>query len=159
MLEQRDMTFLVRKDHLELVQLETAAAETQSTRQGNTPPNRLSEPLVSMVIKERPLNEAAAELGEEYDATVIVTPQAGDAKSAFVSARLLNVPLGKALELLALQCDLRVLKRGNAFVLTSADHAHTIFNERLERERQEADLQRFIASPPAAPPKEKENKE
>jgi hypothetical protein len=158
LLAQRELTFLTRKDHLEIVTLNHAATETRNPNHENGATNGLTQPLISMVIKETPLNEAVAEIAEECDATVIVTPQAGDAKAAFVSARLLNVPLGKALELLALQCDLRVLKRGNAYVLTSADHANAIFGQKLERERQLAEVEKLKPSP-FAPPDEKENKE
>ena len=164
-LGQQAYTFLVRKDHLEIVTLETAATESRMNQEENAPTNRLPVPLVSVVLKEKPLNEAVAEISEDCDMTVIVTPQAGDAKTAFVSARMLNVPFHKALELLAIQADLRVLTRGNAYVITSQDHANTIFNDKLEREKQQAELERLKLSPLGGglgtppPEKEKENKE
>jgi hypothetical protein len=148
-------TFLVRRDRIEIVSLAHAAAETKSQfdgfdggEEGNV---WLRYPLVSAVVKEKPLNETVAKLAETYELNVIVLPQAGDARTAFVSARLMNVPADKALELLALQADLRVVKKGNAFVLTSKEHADGLFNEKQDRERQKIELEKFREAPPAPP--------
>jgi hypothetical protein len=102
-------TYLVRKDHVEIVPIMTAAKETKNLyteEQGDGTNVRLREPLVAVSYKEKPLNEALADLAEEYDLTVVVGPQAGDARMGFVTARLLNVPADRAVELLALQADL-----------------------------------------------------
>jgi len=147
-LAQRGCTFLVKKSGLEVVQLETAAQQAKSQLDVSGPTQRLKSPLVSAVIVEKPLNEALAALSEDHDVTVIVAPQAGDAKSAFVSARLLNVPLDNALELLALQADLRVIRRGNAYFLTSPDQANQIRTEKLEHLRQQ---QSEVLNPPLPP--------
>jgi hypothetical protein len=53
------------------------------------------------------------------------------------------MPAEKALELLTLQADLRVVRRGTAFLITSKDHANEIFGEELEKERQRIELQKF----------------
>jgi hypothetical protein len=153
-LSSMNATFLVRRDHIEIVSVEHAAKETKSqirATDGETRRESLGAPLISTIIKEKPLNEAVAKLAEIYDLNVIVSPQAGDARTGFVSARLLNVPADKALELLALQADLRVVKKGNAFVLTSKEHAEGMFNEKLDRERQKIELEKFREAP-AAPP-------
>src|SRR5437763_558178 len=102
-----------------------AAAEGVGRATRNAPPGaekgtvQLAEPLVSVVYKEKPLNEALADLAEEFDLNVVVAPQAGDSRMAFVTARLLNVPADKALELIAVQADLRVVRKGTAFLVTS----------------------------------------
>jgi hypothetical protein len=78
---------------------------------------------------------------------------------------MLNVPADKALELLAVQCDLRVLRKGNTFLITSRDHANDLFNERQERERQKIETERLrgeIGQPrlpiPPVPPEPKQEK-
>ena len=106
---------------------------------------------MSAVIKEKPLNEAVALLAERYDLTVVVSPQAGDAKTGFVTARILNVPAADALELLAVQSDLRVVRKGTAFLITSRDHANELFGEKMEKERQKIELDKFRAAPPPRP--------
>lgn len=143
---------LVRRGHIEIVSVRHAAAETKARFAGAEDVNVwLRDTLVSTIIKEKPLNEAVAGIAETYDLNVIVSPQAGDARTAFVSARLMNVPADKALELLALQADLRVVKKGNAFLLTSKEHADALFNEKQEKERQKIELEKLREAPPAPP--------
>ena len=148
-----DATYLVFKDHLEIVPIACAAKETHNVAlsEDDSPP-QLAQPLVSVIFKEKPLNEAVAELAEEYDLTVVVLPQSGDARTGFVSARLLNTPADKALELLALQCDLRIVRKANAFMITTRDHANDLFNEEMEREHAVVDLAKFEAAPYMPPP-------
>ena len=74
--------------------------------------------------------------------TIVVAPQAGDNKIGFVNARMLNVPADKAIELLALQADLRVIKKGNSFFVTGKDHANELFNEALEKQKQKLEVER-----------------
>jgi hypothetical protein len=149
-------TFLVRNNSIEIVPVEYAAKMTKSPL---LPPSestrpQLREPLVSFIVKEKPLNETVAEIAKRYDLTVVVSPQAGDARTGFVSARVLNMPAEKALELLALQADLRVVRRGAAFLITSKDQANELFEEELNRERLKVELQKFREMPvkPVAAP-------
>ncbi len=148
-LGQLDATYLVFKDHLEIVPIEFAAKETKNikTTDDDGQPVRMAQPLVSMIFKEKPLNDAVAEIAEEYNLTVIVAPQSGDARTGFVTARLLNTPADKALELLALQCDLRIVKKANAFMITSRDHANDMFNEQMERDRTKIEIERARTAP------------
>jgi len=147
-LGQLEATYLVYKNHIEIVPIAHAAKETKNIAPTEDDgPVRLAQPLVSMIFKEKPFNEAVAELAEEYNLTVIVSPQSGDARTGFVTARLLNTPADKALELLALQCDLRIVKKANTFMITSRDHANEMFNERMEHERAKIELEKFRAMP------------
>jgi hypothetical protein len=146
-------TFLVRKNHIEIVPIQVAAKEAKiagSDEDDGTV--RLAQPLVSAIYKEKPLNEALADLAEEYDLTVVLAPQAGDAKAAFVNARLLNVPADRAIELLALQADLRVIKTGASYFVTTRDHASDLFTERREAEMEKIELERQRNSPFGVPP-------
>jgi hypothetical protein len=134
-------TFVVRRTHVEILPLAAARREAKlpTGTDGNGDPVEPA-PLVSAVFKEKPVNEALAELAAEYDLTVVVSPQAGDHKTTFVSARLLNVPADRAIDLLAVQADLRVVRRGAAFLVTSKDHAEQLFNERMDREQRKIEL-------------------
>lgn len=149
-------TYLIRKGMIEIVPVRYSAKETGSeVKVSGDEAVRLAEPLVSVVYKERPLNEAIADLAEEFDLNVVVAPQAGDSRMAFVSARLLNVPADKALELIALQADLRVVRKGTAFLVTSRDHANELFAEPLEKEKMKAEVERFrkgLEVPQVPPP-------
>jgi hypothetical protein len=144
-LESMDATYLVRGARIEVVHLNHAATATGAKLtdpdDGSHP--ALAQQLVSMNVKEKPLNVAVALIGERYDLTVVVAAQAGDARTGFVSARFLNVPADKALDLLAVQCDLRVVRQGNTFLVTSRDHANELFTERVEREKAQLEVDRL----------------
>ena len=145
-------TYLVKGATIEIVPISHAAKVTKSaTSEGEDGKVRLNEPLVSVIFKEKPLNEAVAKIAEMYDLTVVVAPQAGDAKTGFVTARVLNLPADKALELLALQNDLRVVRRGTAYLITSRDHANELFGEKLDKERQKIEVEK-LRTAPAKPP-------
>src|SRR5262249_15545689 len=60
-------TFLVRKTHIEIVPIAYAAKEAKIPGNDDDGALRLSQPLVSAIYKEKPLNEALADLAEEYD--------------------------------------------------------------------------------------------
>ena len=154
-LEAHGVTFLVRKDHLELVPQDFAARVTKNLTPGDMPGGgQAREPLVSAIYKEKPLNEAVADLADEYNLTVVVSPQTGDNRSGFVSARLLNVPADKALELLALQADLRVVRKGSAYLITGKDHANELHEEAFQREMKKVELARLKITP-LPPPADK----
>lgn len=143
---------LVRKDQIEIVPAQHAAREAGVEVLKDDFVTILAQPLVSAVIKEKPLNEAVAAVAEEFDLTVVVAPQAADNRTGFVSARLLNVPADRALELLAVQADLRVVKRGNAFLVTSRDHANALADEAVEAERRKAEVKQLRTQGPPPPP-------
>jgi hypothetical protein len=153
-LESLGATYLVRNGAIEILPVAHAAQVTKasaSPREGQGSRAWLDEPLVSTIVKEKPLNEVVAKIAEMYDLTVVVAPQAGDAKTGFVTARLLNTPADRALELLALQCDLRVVRRGTAFLITSRDQANELFGEKLDKQRQLIEIQK-LREAPAKPP-------
>ncbi|MDB5311756.1 MAG: hypothetical protein JWO38_5958 [Gemmataceae bacterium] len=151
-LDSQGATYLVRRDHVEIVPIAYAIKEAKVTGADDDGATRLPHPLVSAIYREKPLNEAVADLAAEYDLTVIVSPQAGDNKTGFVTARLLNVPADEALELLAVQADLRVVRKGAAFLITGKDHANELFGERLDHERQKIEVDRLRFAPPTPQP-------
>lgn len=132
------VTYRLRRDFIEIIPQPEAESQARS--------------VVSAVFKDKPLSGAVAELAEEYDATVVVAPQAGEARATPVTARLLNVPLDTALELLAVQADLRVVKRKNAYLLTTRDAATALLAEDLDKEQHKAELRQLRAGPHPAPP-------
>ena len=144
-LESVNAMYLVKNGTIEIVPVRYAAKVTKSEISDSSEDDnlRLSEPLVSGIFKEKPLNEAVAKIAEMYDLNVVISPQAGDAKTGLVAARMLNVPADKALELLADQADLRVVRRGTTYLITSKGHANTLFEEYMIRERQKIELEKL----------------
>lgn len=147
-------TYLVKSGMIEIVPAQYAAEVTKSalTDQNENGRARLKEPLVSAIFKEKPLNEVVAKLAEMYDLNVIVSQQAGEARVGPISVRLLNVPADKALELLALQADLRVVRKANTFFITSKEQANELLTEKFKKERQAIELEKLRESKSPAPP-------
>jgi type II secretory pathway component GspD/PulD (secretin) len=154
-LDSMGATYLVKESAIEIVPLTYAAKFAKTTvKEDKGVGKMLAEPLVSLIVKEKPLNEAVALLARRYELNVVISPQSGVARTEFVTARLLNVTADKALELLALQCDLCVVRKGNVYLITSRDHANEMFNKKLERERQLIELEKLRqALPPKPEPK------
>ena len=150
-LAKADATFLVRRDHIEIVPLSYARKESRQANRTDANGSDVEPyPLVSAVFREKPLNEALEQVAADHDLTIVLSPQAADQKAAFVTARLLNVPADRAVELLAIQADLRVVRRGSAFLVTSKDHSDGLFNERNDRQRQKIETENLRNRPTGA---------
>jgi len=151
-LDSLDATYLIKGITIQIVPTAHAARVTKAaTTKDAAGRTALTHPLVSAVLKEKPLNEAVALLAERYDLSVVIAPQSGDARTGFVTARRKTQPPEIALELLAVQCDLRVVRKGTAFLITSRDHANEMFAEKLEKERQKIEVEKFRLAPPPKP--------
>lgn len=141
-LGRQGWTYLVRRDHVEIVPTSFALKESRQPAKTDANGDAVAaQPLVSAVVKNVPLEAALEDLAADHDLTVILSPKAGDQKAAFVTARLLNVPADKAVELLALQADLRVVRRGPAFLVTTPEHRDQLNAERNDAERQRIELE------------------
>jgi hypothetical protein len=147
-LESMGATYLIRNGAVEVVPTKHAAKVTKSAAsQDEDGRTRLDAPLVSVVARAQPLDEVLAAVADRYDLNVVLTPQGGEARTAMVTARMLNLPADKALELLALQADLRLVRKGTAFLVTSKDHAAELHNEKTDRERERIELQKLREAP------------
>ncbi len=123
---------MVRNDHVEIVPRETALKEVglveainEATLAGdpeavNKAQARLSLPLVNVVVKDEPLPVVLAELARVYDLNIVTDARVQkDVRGVVLTERLLNVPADTALELLASQAGLNVVRKGNTFRITS----------------------------------------
>ena len=135
MLDNIGAQYIVRKDLIEIVPLMEGVHVVRITG----------------IYKERPLNEVLAEIADDCDTTILVAPQTGDARMMFINARLLNVPLESALELLAVQADLRVVKRKNAYLITGKDHANELTEEAHNTAMRKIELEGLRAGNPPKP--------
>ena len=81
---------------------------------------RISPPLVNVVVEDKPLPAVLTELARVYDLNVVVEARVQkDLRGVVVTERLLNVPADTALELLAGQAGLSVVRKGNTFRVTA----------------------------------------
>ncbi len=127
-LKDVDGTYLVRDGQIEIVPRHYAERETgiseaieEAEYSGDSMavPRavfRTTLPLVSLVVKDRPLDEVIIELARNYDLNVVISPQTrAMMKQVKVEERLLNVPADTMLELLAAQAGQTVTRKGNTF--------------------------------------------
>lgn len=150
-LEGVNATYLVKSGRIEVIPLgveRDAARGLRHTTDGTAVP----PPLVSVIVKQKPLKEVVDALADEYDLGVVVSAKVGDALNQAVTARLLNVPAGQALDRLAVAADLRVVSHGGTFLITTPEHAKELAAERVERARQQVEMQRLRAFPFVFPP-------
>jgi RNA polymerase sigma factor (sigma-70 family) len=154
-LDSIDATYLIKGDGMiEIVPLAYAAKVTKSTYAKRALDDNendlisLEEPLVTLIEKQKPLADVIEMLANRYDLSVVLAPQARESRTMPVSAHLLNLPADKAFELLAEQCDLRVIRKGNAYLITTRDHAKELRAEQLEKEREKIELEKLRGTIP-----------
>jgi len=134
-------TFLVRKHYIEITTWEAAVYDATAAEAFTFTDDEIKKfirhtPLVSTVIQDRTVERALAELGETYGFTVIVAAQAAEESKKPVSARLMNGPLPTALDVVALNAGLKVVRRENTFIVTTADHAKQLHTKRVTPPKQ-----------------------
>ena len=130
MLPDINCAFLVRKDYIEITTnsvkstyIEDPLAAKFRKGEIELPAIVRDTPLVCAIIKDRHFDSVLTELADTYGFTVIIAVQAAEEAKSPVSARLMNVPFPTALEVLALNAGLRVVRRENTFIVTTVDHA------------------------------------
>lgn len=158
-LDSLNATYLIKGDGvIEIVPPAYAATATKSTLnkwsldQNENEVRSLEEPLVTLIEKQKPLADVIEMLASRYDLSVVLATQARESRTMPVSAHLLNLPADKAFELIAGQCDLRVIRNGNAYFITTRDHAKELRAEHLEREREKIELEKLRGTIPKISP-------
>lgn len=85
---------------------------------------RVGLPIVCVVAENKALQTVLTDLARVYDLNVVIESGVRDiVKNKVVTERLLNVPADTALELLAGQADLNVIRKGNTFRVTTGGGA------------------------------------
>lgn len=125
------ITYLVRADHIEITTREAAQQEAglleavdeakESGEQGELvrAKARLNLPLVCVAVKDRALSAVLNDLSTAYGLNIVIEPSARPLLKTPLTERLLNVPADTAIELLAGQADLKVVRKGNTFRISS----------------------------------------
>ena len=124
-----DITYLVRADHIEITTRDAAQQEAglmeamdEAKASGEQAEivrakARLNLPLVCVSAKEKPLSTILDELAAVYGLNIVAADVKAPLKTP-LTERLLNVPADTALELLAGQAGLNVVRKGNTFRIT-----------------------------------------
>jgi hypothetical protein len=144
-----DVTYMVKAGRIEVITWNLAYDVGRGRpRFAEEEGVRPASPLISMNIKGKPLKAVVEELADEYELSVVISPKVGDAMDTPVNARLLNVPSDQLLDRIVVGSELRVVRRGNTFLITTPEQAKELLAERVERARQLGELQRLRAGFP-----------
>jgi hypothetical protein len=138
--------YLVKGGRIEVVTCACAERLTGAAAEdglGGTQQRVLTTPLVSVVLKQKPLKDVLEEVAEQYDLNVVICPRVEQVLETPITARLLNVPADQILDRLVVPCDLRAVQQGNTFLITTREHALELFQEQMEIERQTIELARL----------------
>jgi hypothetical protein len=117
------LTFLIRKNYIEVTNLEAVQSELKADSEGTQ--LQLSTPLVCGVYRGTPLSDVVAELSKVYDRTITISANAKEKAKTMIEARLANTPLPTAVDLLASEAGLIALERDGAFIVTTKADAAT----------------------------------
>lgn len=124
------VTYMVRRDHIEITTRQAAQKEAgllegvDEAKAGGDAMElvrakaRLNLPLVCVAVENKPLSAVLADLSRVYGLNVVIEPGAREPLKVPMTERLLNVPADTALELLAGQAGLSVVRKGNTFRIT-----------------------------------------
>jgi hypothetical protein len=145
---QGQASYLIKGQRVEIVPLNVALSEARGGLAEPLADEYWEGPPVSLVVRQKQLTEVVEMLASRYDLSVVIGHPAADAPPSLVSARLLNVQPETALKLLAAQCGMRVVKKGNAYLITTRERAKELMAEELEKNRRKTE-----AIEPPKPPK------
>lgn len=122
------VTFLVRRDTLEITTVAAARAEIWGKDYAGP-----FLPLVQASFEKSPLETAFRSLSENAGHNIVLDGRAGDKAKLPVTATLTNVPLDTAVRLLADMADLKAVMVDNVLYVTSKDNARLLQEEEQKR--------------------------
>lgn len=114
-----DVTYAVRPDHIEITTKSAVREEAglDESEAEQATPSRMNLPIVCLAVKEKPLSAVFDELRRVYGLNIVV--RGPDRSKTPITIQLLNVPADNALELIAEQAELGVVRKGNTFRINS----------------------------------------
>ncbi len=132
--------YLITPDHISIVGFTKAYTETKPLKgdclierhdadeEGLLPSptslaRRAMDPLVTVSFNEKPLEDALKEIGVHTNRTIVVANQTADAKKTPITARFANVYVDRAVETIAELAGLKMVRKGNVLLVTTAARA------------------------------------
>jgi hypothetical protein len=98
------------------------------------------DPVTSVIVRRKPLREAVELIATRYELNVTFASQANNASKESISARLMNIPAGRSLEMLAMQCGLCVVRKNANFLITTPEHVREMAEDELKTERRNFEM-------------------
>jgi hypothetical protein len=129
-----EATFVVHDDVIEITTRQALLAQVY----GNNPHRDL--PLVYAEFEKKPLEDALKELAQQSEFNILIDPRPAEKIKAGVTAKLKNVPLDSAVQLLADMADLKAVLQDNVLYVTTKENAKGIESD--IRKKNEGEPQR-----------------
>lgn len=128
-------TYIIRPDSVEITTREAYQRESYPNRKiSDMQLDYLHLPPLSYAVLDNvPLSEALAELGRTTGGNVIVAGYAAKEAATKVTAELNGVPLDAAVTVLADMADLKCVRVGNVYYVTTPERARVLEAEEKER--------------------------
>ena len=120
---QINATYLIYSDHISLVPISTATELIRGQDQDGNLPQKLMLPLVTMKIQGKALAQVLSDLSDRTDTSILLAPQAAEKAKATITAKLQNIPLDTAIEMLAEMGELKMVQKGNSYLVTTSEKA------------------------------------
>jgi len=119
-------TYLIRRDAIEITTGQFLDEELKLTKARDDSEQVIPVPLTRVLweeIRAEPLAAVLERIAEASDVTVLLDPSTKQKAATKITATLRNVPLDVALELLADMADLALVRKANAFYVTTPEKA------------------------------------
>jgi hypothetical protein len=131
--------FLIKSDHIQITSPYRANIEVRQ-KSFQSPDieddNQHWATLVHVKIKNKPLEEALDEIEIRTGVTILLAPQVGENAKTMVSAKFLNTPIDNAVSLLAEMADLKMVRKGNAYLVTTPERAELLTPKKIDEMNQ-----------------------
>ena len=131
--DQLDGVYLLYPDHIKIVSIHRAFALTHPPVHEYQPQDQdpgidhnelvRSIPLVHVSFKEVSLQDALREVELRTNRSIVLASQAGEKAKMMISARFTNVPVDTAVATLAESAGLKMARKGNVLLVTTAERA------------------------------------
>jgi hypothetical protein len=138
-------TILVRHDHLLVTTVDRYVMEVYGKQL-----DRLPQPLVHIILRQRLLGTALADIAQQSGRDIVLDPRVRDPDQLLVTATLLNTPTDTAVRVLAEMTNLKAVQLNNLFFVTTRDFAAELQAE--EDKRAEARSRETAGPKPSAGP-------
>jgi len=122
------LRYVIRPDGVEITTRRAYLNEFFPGRKATNP-----SPLVYAVFDKVPLPDALAELGRTTGNNVVLAGRLVEASETKITADLTGVPLDTAVVLLADMADLKLVRLGTVYYVTSRERARLLETEEQER--------------------------
>jgi uncharacterized small protein (DUF1192 family) len=110
-------TFVLHEDVIEITTMQAVLGGVYANGQ------RRGLPLVNADFEKKPLDEALKELAKQSEFNILIDPRPAEKVKTPVTAKLKNVPLDSAVQLLADMADLKAVLQDNILYVTTKENA------------------------------------